>query len=85
MSSSQGYNSKSIFTQKELWILRLMGQGLTNAQIGQTVHASNSTVSFHCTNIFRKLDVKNRVQAISKSLLIGILTSDELVDESNER
>lgn len=65
-------------TAQELAILRLIGKGMTTAQISQTICSSDTTISYHCTNIFRKLGVKNRVQAITTSLLLGILTFSEL-------
>lgn len=66
-------------TEQELKVLRLIGKGLTNAEISRTVCVSDTTICYHCVNIFRKLGVKNRVQAITKSLLLGILTFNELL------
>ena len=78
--SMQGNQLCPNLTEQELNVLRLIGRGLTNAQISHTICASETTIKYHCTNIFRKFGVRNRVQVISKSLSLGILTFEELVD-----
>ena len=50
-------------TERELAVLRLLGQGHTNAEIGRTLFISPKTASVHVTNILRKLGATNRVQA----------------------
>lgn len=51
-------------TEREREILTLMAQGLTNPQIAQTLVVSDSTVRFHSHNIFRKLQVERRTEAV---------------------
>jgi DNA-binding CsgD family transcriptional regulator/tetratricopeptide (TPR) repeat protein len=50
-------------TERELAVLRLLGQGHTNAEIGRMLFISPKTASVHVTNILRKLDASSRVQA----------------------
>jgi DNA-binding CsgD family transcriptional regulator/tetratricopeptide (TPR) repeat protein len=50
-------------TERELAVLRLLGQGRTNAEIGRMLFISPKTASVHVTNILRKLGATNRVQA----------------------
>ena len=50
-------------TVRELAVLRLLGQGRTNAEIGRMLFISPKTASVHVTNILRKLGATNRVQA----------------------
>ncbi|MGG0717735.1 response regulator transcription factor [Robertmurraya massiliosenegalensis] len=51
-------------TNREEEIMELIGQGLTNKQIAKTFDVTEGTVKNHLVNIFGKLQVKNRVQAI---------------------
>lgn len=51
-------------TNREEEIMALIGQGLTNKQIAKTFELTEGTVKNHLVNIFGKLQVKNRVQAI---------------------
>jgi DNA-binding NarL/FixJ family response regulator len=50
-------------TARELEILKLVGQGLTNREIGQHVHLSEKTIKHYITNILQKLQVRSRVEA----------------------
>jgi DNA-binding CsgD family transcriptional regulator len=50
-------------TERELEVLKLLGTGLTNRQIAEKLFISPKTASVHVSNILRKLDVANRVQA----------------------
>lgn len=51
-------------TERESEILRRMAQGHKNAQIAETLFISEKTVRNHITNIFSKLDVNSRAEAI---------------------
>ena len=50
-------------TPREREVLRLLGHGLSNAQIARTLFISEKTASVHVSNILRKLGVSSRVQA----------------------
>ncbi|WP_112182471.1 MULTISPECIES: response regulator transcription factor [Paraliobacillus] len=52
-------------TKRELEIINLMSNGLTNKEIALTYKLAEGTVKNHIVNIFGKLQVKNRVQAIT--------------------
>jgi two-component system, NarL family, response regulator DegU len=52
-----------ILTRRELEILRLVAEGLTNEEIGKKIFISEKTVKTHLTNIFDKLKVNNRFKA----------------------
>lgn len=60
-------------SERELEVLRYIAQGLTNQEIAQALFLSLYTVKSHARNIFSKLGVKNRTEAVSKSRLYGIL------------
>lgn len=55
--------SISALTKRELEILRLVAEGLTNEEIGKRIFISEKTVKTHLTNIFDKLKVNNRFKA----------------------
>ncbi len=50
-------------TRRELEILRLVAEGMTNEEIGKRIFISEKTVKTHLTNIFDKLKVNNRFKA----------------------
>jgi len=60
-------------TRREEEILRLMHDGLTNEEIASKLVISVHTVKRHATNIYRKLDVRGRWQAIRKAQRLGVL------------
>ena len=59
---------------RELEVLRLMVQGDSNQEIAVTLVLSIDTVKRHVSNIFSKLGVKNRVQAVARARTIGLLS-----------
>lgn len=57
-------------TKREIVVLKLISMGCTNRQIAARLFISEQTVKKHLKNIFKKLDVNNRVAALRKSGLI---------------
>lgn len=55
-------------TAREKEILNYLVQGLTNKEIAAATHLATDTIKTHLRNIYRKLGVKNRSQAISATL-----------------
>lgn len=53
-------------TQNEQRVLKLVAEGQTNTEIAQTIHLSVRTVETHLNKIYRKLDVRNRAEAVCK-------------------
>ncbi len=60
-----------ILTPREQEILYHITRGLTNKEISTATNLAVDTVKTHLRNIFRKLGVKNRTQAISKAIKMG--------------
>jgi DNA-binding CsgD family transcriptional regulator len=61
-------------TQREIEILILISQGLTNDELGEKLFISRNTIKYHIKNIYIKLDVRNRVQALQKAALNSLST-----------
>jgi tetratricopeptide (TPR) repeat protein/DNA-binding CsgD family transcriptional regulator len=72
--SSKNINSflSSKLTEREIEIVVELTKAKTNKEIAETLFISVSTVKSHLLNIYEKLDVKNRIQAINK--MIGLRT-----------
>lgn len=60
-------------SKRELDVLRLMAQGFSNQEIAGQLFVSLSTVKTHNQNLFVKLDVKRRTQAIEKAKRLKII------------
>jgi DNA-binding NarL/FixJ family response regulator len=60
-------------TKRELEILRLIVEGNSNSEIGQTLHLTIGTVKTHLRNIFYKLNVNDRTQAAVIALRAGLV------------
>jgi len=56
-------------TQREIEILGKISEGNTNAELAEKLFISENTIKYHIKNIYIKLDVKNRVQALRKTHL----------------
>jgi len=60
-------------SRRELEVLNLMAAGLSNEEIAGKLFISLNTVKTHSVNIFMKLDVKRRTQAIEKAKRLNII------------
>lgn len=58
---------------REIEVLRLAAQGFTNKAIGVQLGISDRTVQGHLTNIFGKLDVASRTEAVTKAIQLGLV------------
>lgn len=67
---------ESELTGREIDVLRLMAQGLSNQEIADTLVVSVPTVRSHVTNILSKLNLSNRTQAVLYALREGIASLD---------
>lgn len=54
-------------SQRELEVLELISNGLSNQEIGEKLFVSESTIKTHVSNLFVKLDVKRRTQAVTRA------------------
>jgi DNA-binding NarL/FixJ family response regulator len=63
-------------TPREVELLGLVQEGLSNLAIAQKLLISENTVKYHLKNIFQKLGVQNRTEAVTHALRSGLLQSD---------
>ncbi|MCY1276204.1 HTH-type transcriptional regulator MalT [compost metagenome] len=61
-------------SHREREILRFVAAGLSNRDIAQTVHLSEATIKWHLHNLFAKLGVRSRTQAVLKGKSMGLLS-----------
>ena len=64
-------------SERELDVLRLAGQGLTNKAIGLNLGISDRTVQGHLANIYGKLGVASRTEAVTKALKLGWIVLED--------
>jgi DNA-binding NarL/FixJ family response regulator len=60
-------------SDRELAILRLVAEGLSNGEVGRRLGITEQTVKFHLANVYRKLGVANRTEATRVAHLSGLL------------
>lgn len=60
-------------SKRELEVLRLLAQGCSNQEIAAKLFVSLSTVKTHNQNLFEKLDVKRRIQAVEKAKRLQLI------------
>ena len=60
-------------TERELEILTLLASGLSNAELGAKLYLSEPTIKTHLSSIFRKLGVRDRVQAVIAAFDAGLV------------
>ena len=60
-------------TNREVEILRLAAQGLTNGRIARDLWVTEQTVKFHLSNVYRKLGVSNRTEASRYAIQTDLL------------
>lgn len=65
-NKGEGNQEARLLTERELEILRLVKSGYKNGEIGQTLHIATVTVEKTLSNIYRKLEVKGRTEAVKK-------------------
>jgi DNA-binding CsgD family transcriptional regulator len=63
-------------SERELEIIELVAQGLTNQEIGETLMISKRTVDNHVSNVFTKTGAKNRVALLNWAMDHGKICRD---------
>jgi len=60
-------------SNREVEVLQLMAEGLSNQEIAARLYVSINTIKTHSSNIFEKMDVRRRTQAIDKAKKMNII------------
>lgn len=70
-------NEKAIrylkISERELEVLELVAQGLSNKQISKKLFVSVNTTKTHLSHLYEKLEVKRRTQAVEKAKLLKLI------------
>ena len=72
-SSTSNWAQMEPLSERELEVLPLIAEGLTNQEIGSRLFVSLNTIKVHTRNIYGKLAVHSRTQAVAKAIALGIL------------
>ena len=65
---------QNLLSERELEVLRLIAKGAPNKEIAATLSISESTAKTHVANIFQKLDVKDRTEAVTQAMQRGFIS-----------
>ena len=60
-------------TRREAEVLSLVLEGKSSREVAAVLYCSKRTVDFHLTRIYEKLQVTNRVQAMRRAALLGLV------------
>jgi DNA-binding NarL/FixJ family response regulator len=66
--SGEKYKAKDILTRRENELLRFFAEGMSSQEISVQLNISKRTVEVHKANIFRKLNLKNKIELIRYSI-----------------
>ena len=61
------------FSEREMALLRLLASSLSQREIGNTLFISFNTVKTHSKNIFRKLGVASRAEAVARARELDLI------------
>jgi DNA-binding CsgD family transcriptional regulator len=70
---NEGQVAKLAITPRELEILQLIAQGLSNREIAAKLFVSENTVKTHSSRLFDKLDARRRTQAVQIGKELGLI------------
>ncbi|MBA7707502.1 Transcriptional regulatory protein DegU [subsurface metagenome] len=73
--------ASDLLSERESEVLRLVALGMSNKEIAGKLFLSQRTVKAHLTNIFNKLNVASRSEAIVKGLKWGLVTLENTEDK----
>lgn len=70
---ASGHTPKDKLSEREKEVLKMVASGYTSAEIGTRLMISYQTVNTHIKNMYRKLQVRSRAQAVSSAAHMGLL------------
>ena len=63
-------------TKREIEVLSLVLEGKSSREVAMALYCSKRTIDFHLARIYEKLQVTNRVQAMRRATLLGLVNVD---------
>lgn len=72
-AQTQGESYRRSLTERELECLQIVAKGLSNTETASVLGLSKATIRTHLEHIYQKLDVCNRVEAVTEGLRQGII------------
>jgi DNA-binding NarL/FixJ family response regulator len=76
-SSGNDVDSLGAVTRREAEVLQLLSEGASNPEIAEDLHVSVSNIQYHLTNIYSKLGVRSRAEAIVRAARVGLIVIDD--------
>jgi DNA-binding NarL/FixJ family response regulator len=70
------FPERSDLTERELEVLQLVARGLSNKEVAHAIGRADETVKIHLRNVFAKLDVADRTEAVTVALTRGLIHLD---------
>lgn len=74
---------REIFSARELQVLRLLAQGLSNQQIAREMFVTLDGVKFHLKNLYGKLGVRGRLEAVVVAVSTVVIRSAHLASSAS--
>jgi DNA-binding NarL/FixJ family response regulator len=73
-----------VLTDREIELLKLVSEGLSNRAIAVNLSVSENTVKYHITKILQKLNFQNRTEAAAWAIRSGLFEINDDIDSKNE-
>ena len=70
-------------TKREIEVLSLVLEGKSSREVANSLYCSKRTVDFHLARIYEKLQVSNRVQAMRRAALLGLVDVRQVERSAN--
>jgi LuxR family transcriptional regulator, maltose regulon positive regulatory protein len=64
-------------SQRELEVLQLLATGRSNREIATELYVATGTIKAHLNNIFRKLEARSRLEAVTRARDLGLLAGGD--------
>jgi DNA-binding NarL/FixJ family response regulator len=76
-AADTGDSPPGILTSRELEVVRHLGRGLSNHEIGRTLGISEHTIKSHLKAIFSKLEASDRAEAVARAYELGMMSAEK--------
>lgn len=70
-------NAQELLSKREMEVLAFLPSGKSNKELGQVLFVSENTIKTHLKQIYAKMDVRNRVEAIEKAKSLNWIEKSE--------